>query len=81
MRLRHDARLCQPGWPSDIAAAGARFLASAAAVAIRQGISLQMLLHQIEGNKRPYQPLASALRTYAIDALLELLGASLLRAG
>ena len=35
-----------------------------------------MLLHQIEGNKRPDQPLASALRTYAIDALLEL-GASI----
>ena len=46
-------------------------------LAIRQGISLQMLLHQIEGNKRPDQPLASALRTYAVDALLELLGASI----
>jgi predicted DNA-binding ribbon-helix-helix protein len=43
-------------------------------LAIGQGVSLQMLLHQIEGNKRPDQPLASALRTYAIDALLELLG-------
>ena len=40
-------------------------------LAISQDISLQMLLHQIEGNKRPDQPLASALRTYAIDALLE----------
>jgi hypothetical protein len=43
-------------------------------LAINQDISLQMLLHQIEGNKRPDQPLASALRTYAIDALLEWLG-------
>jgi predicted DNA-binding ribbon-helix-helix protein len=43
-------------------------------LAIGQGISLQMLLHQIEGNKRPDQPLASALRSYTIDALLEWLG-------
>jgi predicted DNA-binding ribbon-helix-helix protein len=42
-------------------------------LAISQDISLQMLLHQIEGNKRPDQPLASALRSYTIDALLELL--------
>jgi predicted DNA-binding ribbon-helix-helix protein len=47
-------------------------------LAISKDISLQMLLHQIEGNKRPDQPLASALRTYAIDALLELLGQSTL---
>jgi predicted DNA-binding ribbon-helix-helix protein len=75
--LRQDSWLCQPCRSSDFTAVRARFWYALRLLAIRQGISLQMLLHQIEGNKRPDQPLASALRTYAIDALLELLGASI----
>jgi predicted DNA-binding ribbon-helix-helix protein len=32
-------------------------------LAIGQDISLQMLLHEVEGNKLPHQSLASAMRT------------------
>jgi predicted DNA-binding ribbon-helix-helix protein len=73
MRLRQDARLCQPFRPPDSLRLEPGFWQALRLLAIGQGVSLQMLLHQIEGNKRADQPLASALRTYAINALLELL--------